>query len=100
MPVPATQAEGSGLPRPAETRARNKRIATAARTNRFDAQIAVPFICECSEPRCEDLIRLTLGQFDAARTEGDYFVAPGHQIDGARIVRVRDGVWLYRTEPM
>ena len=63
-----------------------------------DRQIAVPFVCECSEHRCEELIRLTLGQFDAARTESDYLVAPGHQVESARIVRVRDGLWLYRAE--
>ena len=56
-----------GFSRPDETRLRNEHIAAAARLNRFDRQIAVPFICECSEHRCEELIRLTLGEFDAAR---------------------------------
>ncbi len=92
------QAGDSGLPRPDDTRLRNEHIAATAHTNRFDHEIAVPFICECSEHRCEDLIRLTLAQFEAARGESDYLVAPGHQVDRARIVRVRDGVWLYRAE--
>jgi hypothetical protein len=98
MPSPAAHANGSGFPRPSETRLRNERIAATARSNRFDRQIAVPFICECSEPRCEELIRVTLGEFDAAREESDYLTAPGHQVDEARIVRVRDGLWLYRSE--
>jgi hypothetical protein len=91
-------ADGEGLSRPDETRLRNEHIAAAARINRFDRQIAVPFVCECSEHRCEELIRLTLGQFDSARSESDYLVAPGHQVESARIVRVRDGLWLYRAE--
>jgi hypothetical protein len=96
----AARADGGGLLRPDETRLRNEHIAAAARLNRFDRQIAVPFICECSEHRCEELIRLTLGEFHAARIESDYLAAPGHQVEGARIVRVRDGLWLYRDEPV
>jgi hypothetical protein len=91
-------ANGGRLPRPDETRLRNDHIAAAARLNRFDRQIAVPFICECSEHRCEELIRLTLSEFHAARAESDYLVAPGHQVESARIVRVRDGLWLYCAE--
>jgi hypothetical protein len=98
MAGPAPRADDGGLARPDETRLRNEHIAAAARLNRFDRQIAVPFICECSEHRCEELIRLTLGQFDAARVESDYLVAPGHQVESAQIVRVRDGLWLYRAE--
>ena len=98
MSTPVAHAEDSGLPRPDDTRLRNEHIAETAHANKFDRKIAVPFICECSEHRCEDLIRLTLAQFEAARAESDYLVAPGHQVDRARIVRVRDGVWLYRAE--
>ena len=99
MSAPIVHAEDSGLPRPDDTRLRNEHIAETARANKFDSEIAVPFICECSERRCEDLVRLTLTQFEAARGESDYLVAPEHQVDQARIVRVRDGFWLYRTGP-
>jgi hypothetical protein len=99
MVNPAALANDGRLPRPVETRLRNDHIAAAARLNRFDRQIAVPFICECSDQRCEELIRLTLGEFHAARTESDYLVAPGHQVESARIVRVRHGLWLYHAEP-
>ena len=97
MSAPIVHAEDSGLPRPDDTRLRNDHIAATARANNFDSETAVPFICECSERRCEDLVRLTLTQFEAARGESDYLVAPEHQVDQARIVRVRDGFWLYRT---
>ena len=98
MAAHAAQAEDSGLPRPDDRRLRNERIAATAAANKFDRAITVPFICECSEHRCEDLVRLTLAQFEAARGESDYVVAPEHQVDEAQIVRVRDGVWLYRAD--
>jgi hypothetical protein len=81
-----------------ETRLRNLRIAYTARQHRFDPAIAVPFICECSDARCEELVRLTLGEYTAARDAGgEYIVAPGHQVDNAQIIRVKDSVWLYRA---
>jgi len=89
-------AEGSRQPRPQETRERNARIAATARAHRFDSAVAVPFICECSEARCEELIRLPLVEYTSVRDACDFIVAPGHQVDDATIVRVKDAVWLYR----
>jgi hypothetical protein len=54
-------------------------------------------MCECSDDRCTELVRLTLAQYDDARSGGDYLVAPGHQVGEAHVVRVRDGCWLYRA---
>ena len=82
--------------RPEETRARNERIAEAARSHRFDHTAAVPFICECSEARCEQLVRLRLVDYARVREACDHLTAPGHQIEGANIVRVKEGVWLHR----
>jgi hypothetical protein len=96
--VPAVSSDRSGLSRPDETRLRNERIASTARANRFDRRVAVPFICECSEERCDELIRLRLGQFEEARRENHYLVAPGHQIEQGRVVRVNDGLWLFCAE--
>jgi hypothetical protein len=88
-------AEGYAFPRPEATRQRNGRIALSARMHRFDRETAVPFICECSEDRCEALVRLSLAEYGRLRRACDYLVAPGHQVDEAKIVRVKDGVWLY-----
>jgi hypothetical protein len=98
MASPASWDEGRGLSRPDDARRRNARIAATARARRFDRATAVPFICECSEPTCEELIRLTLTQFATTRAESDYVVASGHEVDAGRIVRVRDGIWFYRVE--
>ena len=91
-----TSAHSSG--RPEETRARNERIAASARVHHFDFSVPVPFICECDDKRCEQLIRLTLVEYARVRDACDHLTAPGHQIDGATIVRVKDGVWLHRLD--
>src|SRR2546426_7225394 len=98
MASPTWWGEGRGLSRPDEARRRNGRIAATARAHRFDRAIFVPFICECSEPTCEELIRLTLAQFATTRAESDYVVASGHRVEAGRVVRVRDGIWFYRVE--
>ena len=97
MPRPYPSAEGSPRDRPDETRLRNVRIAYTARQHRFDPQIAVPFLCECDEERCNELVRLKLAEYAVIRQGCDYITAPGHQIHGASIVRVKDGLWLYRS---
>jgi hypothetical protein len=84
--------------RPQEVRRRNNRIAYNARTQQFAPETPVTFMCECSDERCAELVRLTLTRYADGRAGADYIVAPGHQVDAADIVRVRDGFWLYRTE--
>lgn len=96
MPTPSPDADGSAA-RHSETRARNVRIAYTARQHRFDPAVPVPFICECSDDRCDELIRLTLTEYTEARDASDFLVAPGHQVADADIARVKDGVWLYRA---
>ncbi len=98
MPGPAPSPEDASSKRHDEARDRNARIAEAARRHHFDLDAHVPFICECDDSRCEALVRLTSAEYEAARSAADYLVAPGHQVDDARIVRVRDGCWLYAAE--
>lgn len=98
MNAPSPSPDGSGLPRHGDIRARNQRIAEAARRHHFDPDAAVPFLCECSERRCEELLRMTIRQYQAARDGGDYLVAPGHQVEEAKIVRIKEICWLYRTD--
>ncbi|HEX7083051.1 MAG TPA: hypothetical protein VF186_02955 [Gaiellaceae bacterium] len=56
----------------------NERIAIAARAHRFDEATAVPFICECREDECGELVRLALGRFAEMRSLGRPLLAPGH----------------------
>ena len=84
--------------RPDESRDRNERIAAAAAHHHFERDMPVPFLCECSDRRCEELLRMTLVAYREARAGGDYLVAPGHQVDDARIVRIKEQCWLYEGE--
>ncbi|MGZ4291479.1 MAG: hypothetical protein ACXVQQ_02675 [Gaiellaceae bacterium] len=74
---------------------RNARIAAAATAHRFEETAPVPFLCECSDERCTEILRMPLGLYRRARDGGDYLVAPGHQVEAARIVRVREHCWVY-----
>ena len=76
---------------------RNDRIALSARTHHFDDVALVPFLCECSDDRCSELLRMPLAVYRAARQGGDFLTAPGHQVDGAAIVRIKDCCWLHRS---
>jgi len=77
-PRPAT--DGRIEPGELETRARNERIAGAARRHHFDRNAPVPFLCECSDPGCEALLRITLAEYRSLRTTGASLVAPGHEL--------------------
>lgn len=41
---------------------------------------------------------MTLAEWDELRRKGHRFVAPGHQVAGAAIVRVNGVYWIYRTD--
>lgn len=48
-----------------------------------------PFLCECEDPRCTEIVRLTLGEYERVRSESTQFVVvPGHPTDG----EVADGL--------
>jgi hypothetical protein len=41
-----------------------------------------PFLCECSDPRCTELIHLTLEEYEYVRTHPTWFVATaGHDAE-------------------
>ena len=44
----------------------------------------VPFICECADPDCTKIIRVTIGEYEAVRAEPVLFLnAPGHEAHSA-----------------
>ena len=43
----------------------------------------LPTVCECAEPSCRTLIRMTREEYEHVRARGERFVnAPGHQVAG------------------
>jgi hypothetical protein len=53
----------------------------------------VPFLCECADPRCTTIIRISLGDFADVRSSPVRFVhATGHgEPEHTRVVDRRDG---------
>jgi hypothetical protein len=40
----------------------------------------IPFVCECANPRCVEILRLSRSQYEAIRADGRRFLnAPGHE---------------------
>jgi hypothetical protein len=41
----------------------------------------IPFLCECADPRCTQVIRLTRSEYEAVRASPRRFaVSPGHEV--------------------
>ena len=63
----------------------NERIAEKARELGF--QFPVPFLCECSDQRCLTYIKLTLEEYEEARTDPHrYLTISGHEVTGAMVI--------------
>jgi hypothetical protein len=68
-------------------RSANEGIRAAA--ERHSVSPTVPFICECAEPSCRDLLPLTLEDYRDVRSHPRRFlVADGHQRSAAQWSRV------------
>ena len=56
----------------------NERINTAAGV--YDVDMPVPFICECADPTCSEVVRLELSEYEEIRADPRHFLnVPGHQ---------------------
>jgi hypothetical protein len=73
----------------------NERIESAA--IEFDPPLErVPFLCECDDVACRDLIPLTCEEYEHIRADGAMFaVVLGHST-GGEIVEERDGYAVIR----
>jgi len=51
-----------------------------------------PFLCECEDTACREVLRLTVEEYEAVRADPRRFiVAPGHPTTHAEIVERHDG---------
>ena len=70
-------------------RAANELIAAAAQEHGLDDGRPAPFICECSDPRCTEIISLTLAEYRRVRSRARWFAqARGHDADIPDAVRL------------
>jgi hypothetical protein len=71
----------------------NERISAAAET--YGVDIPVPFVCECADPECSEVVRLKLEEYEEIRTDSRrFFHVPGHRdAEGTAgvVVAERDG---------
>ncbi len=84
--------------KPEQTRSGNDRIARGAARHRFDRTARVPFLCECDDWGCAELIRLTLPQYEVARAAGEFIAVAGHAVAGAEVVRGTDEWCVLRRD--
>jgi hypothetical protein len=51
-----------------------------------------PYLCECDDPSCTAIIRLTIPEYEAVRRNPRQFtVAPGHEAAPDRVVQKHEG---------
>jgi hypothetical protein len=69
----------------------NEGIRGAAEEHRFTAP--VPFICECPEPTCRQLLRVPLEAYEEVRRNPRHFVTvPEHaEREGGEVISTSDG---------
>ena len=55
----------------------------------------VPYLCECEEPRCRELVRLSADEYRAARVDERHFLLiEDHPFRSGRVVKRRDGYMI------
>ena len=55
----------------------NEGIRDAAQA--YDVQESIPFICECADPNCRELVQLSLASYEQIRQNSRHFLnVPGH----------------------
>lgn len=71
----------------------NDGISSAA--DEYGVLDAIPFICECAEPTCTEILWLPVDEYERVRANPTHFVnAPGHHRAAAahaRVLETRDG---------
>ena len=58
----------------------------------LDIEGRTPFICECGDPDCTVVLRLSLEEYEQVRSQPRWFlIADGHDAQSARTVESHDG---------
>ena len=57
----------------------NERISDKAAAEKMTEEI--PFLCECAEERCTEIVQLSHGEYESIRENAtDFLNAPGHEV--------------------
>ena len=88
--TPVTQSEERAARNEVFFRESNEQLGKKRRA--LDLDGLTPFICECDDPHCTDLVRLTLEQYEHVRARANWFVvAAGHDEENARTAEAHEG---------
>ena len=61
-------------------RSANERMERAALSHRFEPSQRVPFICECADPGCREIVMLSFLDYEAIREHPNrFFLVAGHE---------------------
>ncbi len=74
-------------PRQVTARRENGLIIAAAQRHQLGAGTRIPFVCECDDPLCSELVRITAADYYTARDAGEFLTAPGHRVRDAHVRR-------------
>src|SRR3954467_3298137 len=71
----------------------NERI--SERAEAADMTEEIPFLCECAEESCSEIVRLSHAEYEGIRKDATHFLnAPGHEVAAgphAEVVERKDG---------
>jgi hypothetical protein len=74
-------------------RSANERIRESG--EEYDVEIPIPFVCECAEPTCREILRVDLDEYRRVRADPRWFLtAQGHQAASqgwGKVVAEHDG---------
>lgn len=69
----------------------NERIRDAARSMELDDDLLIPFICECADVECTEIVKLSGEEYEAVRTDPTRFLnARNHEVSARGWARVVD----------
>lgn len=76
-------------------RAANERMRRSAASHRFEPDQGVPFLCECADPNCYEIVMLSLEEYARVRMHSSRFLlVAGHEDPESaheRIVEAENG---------
>jgi hypothetical protein len=58
------------------------------RAREYGVTDAIPFLCECAEPACSEIVRLSAQEYRRISEGGRFFNAPGHSARFPEFVKV------------
>lgn len=72
-------------------RTANERLRRAADSHGFRPEDRVPFICECADEHCREIVMLTIEDYEHIRAHPTWFLlVAGHEDEEATLERIVD----------